>query len=92
MALRERVGMFLLQKGHGAEAKRELEEVVRIRVENKWRVPQAVLYRLESDELRNVAAAKDNRAFYRKYATLAGDRAGEVEIGHPRHTWCSLTY
>ena len=81
VALRERVGMFLLRKGHGAEAKRELEEVVRIRTENKWRVPQAVMYRLESDELRNVAAAKDNRAFYRKYATLAEDEfLGKAEV------------
>ena len=81
VALRERVGMFLLRKGHRAEAKRELEEVVRIRAANKWRVPQEVLFQLESDELRDVVAAKDNRSFYRKYAPLVEDGfLGKAEV------------
>ena len=74
VALREKVGMFLWEKGYKAEAKRELEEVVRIRTENKWRVPETVLSRLGSDELRAVAVATDNRGFYRSRATAAEDR------------------
>ena len=85
VALRERVGMFLLRNGHRTEAKRELEEVVRIRTENGWRVPQEVLFQLGSDELRDVVAAKDNRSFYRKYAPMAEDSIlGKAEVVEAR--------
>ena len=70
VALREKVGMFLWEKGYKAEAKRELEEVVRIRTENKWRVSQEVLLQLGAEELRDVSVAKDNRNFYRQKAGL----------------------
>lgn len=81
VALRERVGMCLLRNGYVAEAKRELEEVVRIRTENKWRVQQEVLLQLGSDELQDVVAAKDNRSFYRTHASLAEDEfLGKTEV------------
>ena len=81
VALRERVGMFLLRYGHKAEAKHELEEVVRIREENRWRVPQEVMLLLSSDELREVEAAKHNKLFYQKHAPLAEEKyLGKADV------------
>lgn len=98
VALRERVGIFLLRNGHKAEAKRELEEVVRIRTENKWHVPPEVLFWLESEALKGTGTADDNRDFYRQKAKLVEEKFLEkterlsVRVTHINEEKCFVSF
>ncbi len=74
IALRERMAILLLERGCYAEAKHEFEEVARIRMENKWRIPASIHRYLSQQELTDVLAAKDNRVLYLQHSAWAEDK------------------
>jgi hypothetical protein len=79
--LRQKYARLLVQQGRWAEAKTEIEEVIRVRTAHQWRIPAEISDWANARGYHQVAAGPINASAYVPRAELAGQLLYDPQAG-----------
>lgn len=80
---RETFANILIEKAMFDEAKTEIEEIVRVRTKNEWKISNSIQSLTQAQWYPNATARKNNRDLYKQYEGLAEDI---LYHNHPEET------
>jgi hypothetical protein len=71
LKVKEKFAGVLLKKGMKAEAKAEINDIIKCRTDNQWKITAGIKKWQADEDLREVVPVKSNKKLYEKYAPQA---------------------
>lgn len=68
---RQKLSVLLIKANKYQEAKTEIEKIVSVCNDNKWKIPQEIAEWAEQDWYKNTQSQEDNSSFYKQYVKIA---------------------